>query len=171
VEHRLHVGLQVPAHDRLGDPVRDGRPRVHIVEQFLANEQRLAANNNRNGQRPPREGSALCQGIVRCGACGGSMTTLHRREGSYYECGHSRADHVNTPGCRSGERCRCRRGELPGPYTYLTVYSSGRSRMMYVRQAVAAIASEHVEVTQRNEALLLEISQVNLELLRRWALR
>jgi DNA invertase Pin-like site-specific DNA recombinase len=70
-------------------------------EQFLANEQRLAANNNRNGQRPPREGSALCQGILRCGACGGSMTTLHRREGSYYECGHSRADHINTPGCRS----------------------------------------------------------------------
>jgi DNA invertase Pin-like site-specific DNA recombinase len=70
-------------------------------EEFLANEQRLAANNTRNGQRPPREGSALCQGIVRCGACGRSMTTLHRREGSYYECGHSRADHVNTPGCRS----------------------------------------------------------------------
>jgi len=70
-------------------------------EQFLDNEQRLAANNNRNGQRPPREGQALCQGIVRCGACGGSMTTLHRREGSYYECGHSRADHVNTTGCRS----------------------------------------------------------------------
>ena len=70
-------------------------------EQFLANEQRLAANNNRKGQRPPREGAALCQGILRCGACGGSMTTLHRREGSYYECGHSRADHVNTPACRS----------------------------------------------------------------------
>jgi transposase-like protein len=70
-------------------------------EQFLSNEQRLAANNNRNGQRPPREGSAICQGILRCGACGGSMTTLHRREGSYYECGHSRADHINTPGCRS----------------------------------------------------------------------
>ena len=70
-------------------------------EQFLANEQRLAANNNRKGQRPPREGGALCQGILRCGACGGSMTTLHRREGSYYECGQSRADHVNTPGCRS----------------------------------------------------------------------
>jgi DNA invertase Pin-like site-specific DNA recombinase len=70
-------------------------------EQFLSNEQRLASNNNRNGQRPPREGAALCQGIVRCGACGGSMTTLHRCEGSYYECGHSRADHVNTPACRS----------------------------------------------------------------------
>jgi len=69
-------------------------------EQFLANQERLAQNNTRKGQRPPREGHALCQGIVRCGACGGSMTTLHRREGSYYECGHSRADHVNTPGCR-----------------------------------------------------------------------
>ena len=70
-------------------------------EQFLANEQRLAANNTRKGQRPPREGQAICQGIVRCGACGGSMTTLHRREGSYYECGHSRANHISTPGCRS----------------------------------------------------------------------
>jgi DNA invertase Pin-like site-specific DNA recombinase len=70
-------------------------------EQFLANEQRLAANTNRQGQRPPREGGALCHGILRCGACGGSMTTLHRRQGSYYEYGHSRANHVNTPGCRS----------------------------------------------------------------------
>jgi DNA invertase Pin-like site-specific DNA recombinase len=81
--------------------IQDHHPGYIPWSQFLANEQRLAANNNRNGQRPPREGSALCQGIVRCGACGGSMTTLHRREGSYYECGHSRADHVNTPACRS----------------------------------------------------------------------
>ena len=70
-------------------------------EEYLDNQQRLAANDTRGGQRPPREGSAICQGIVRCGACCRSMTTLHRREGSYYECGHSRADHVNTPGCRS----------------------------------------------------------------------
>ena len=70
-------------------------------EQYLANERRLAANDTHSGQRPPREGRALCQGILRCGACGGSMTTLHRREGSYYECGHSRADHINTPACRS----------------------------------------------------------------------
>jgi hypothetical protein len=71
----------------------------------------------------------------------------------------------------SGERCRCRRGQLHGPYTYLTVYSSGRSRMVYVPKALAAIASEHVEATQHCEALMLEISRVNLELLRRRALR
>jgi hypothetical protein len=71
----------------------------------------------------------------------------------------------------SSERCRCRRGELHGPYSYLTVYSSGRSRMVYVPQAVAAIAAEHVEGTRRGEAIRLEISRVNLELLRRRALR
>jgi DNA invertase Pin-like site-specific DNA recombinase len=70
-------------------------------EQYLANQERLAQNNTRKGARPPREGRALCQGIVRCGACGGLLTTLHRREGSYYECGHSRSDHTTTPGCRS----------------------------------------------------------------------
>jgi phage FluMu protein gp41 len=36
---------------------------------------------------------------------------------------------------------------------------------------VAAIAAEHVEATQRGEAVLAEISQVNLELLRRRLLR
>lgn len=70
-------------------------------ETYLANERRLAANDTRGGQRPPREGGAICQGIVRCGACGRSMGTLHRREGSYYDCTHARADHINTPGCRS----------------------------------------------------------------------
>jgi excisionase family DNA binding protein len=70
-------------------------------ETYLANEQRRRANDTRSGQRPPREGRSLCQGISRCGSCGGSMTTLHRGASSYYECGHSRADHIDTPGCRS----------------------------------------------------------------------
>lgn len=71
----------------------------------------------------------------------------------------------------SGEGCRCRRGELHGPYSYLTVYSSGKSRMVYVPKALAAIAAEHVDATRQGEALMVEISQVNLELLRRRLLR
>ena len=71
----------------------------------------------------------------------------------------------------SNERCRCRSGELHGPYSYLTVYSDGRSRMVYVPKALAGIAAEYVEATRRGEALMLEISRVNLELLRRRALR
>jgi len=42
---------------------------------------------------------------------------------------------------------------------------------VYVPQAVAEVASGHVEATRRGEALMLEISRVNLELLRRKALR
>ena len=71
----------------------------------------------------------------------------------------------------SNERCRCRSGELHGPYSYLTVYSDGRSRMVYVPKTLAVVTAEHVEATRRGEALMLEISQVNLELLRRRALR
>ena len=71
----------------------------------------------------------------------------------------------------SSEGCRCRRGELHGPYTYLAIYTDGRSRTVYVPAAAEAAAEQHVELTQRNEELLAEISRVNLELLRRRALR
>ena len=71
----------------------------------------------------------------------------------------------------SNERCRCRSGEPHGPYTYLSVYGEGRSRTVYVPQALAAVTAEHVEATRRGEALMVEISQVNLELLRRRLLR
>ena len=50
--------------------IQDHHPGYISWEQYLANERRLAANDTRGGQRPAREGAALCQGIVRCGACG-----------------------------------------------------------------------------------------------------
>jgi len=71
----------------------------------------------------------------------------------------------------SNEHCRCRHGEPHGPYTYLSVYGDGRSRTVYVPQALAPVTAEHVEVTRRGEALMVEVSRVNLELLRRRALR
>jgi len=70
----------------------------------------------------------------------------------------------------SSEGCRCRRGELHGPYSYLAIYADRRSRTVYVPRAVAPVCEAHVEVTRRNEELLAEISQINLELLRRRAL-
>lgn len=70
----------------------------------------------------------------------------------------------------SSEGCRCRSGELHGPYTYLSVYVDGRSRTIYVPAVATAAAEAHVQATQRNEALLGDISQINLELLRRRAL-
>ena len=70
----------------------------------------------------------------------------------------------------SSEHCRCHRGELHGPYTYLAVYVDGRSRTLYVPEALAEATESHLHDTQRNEALLAEISLINLELLRRRAL-
>jgi hypothetical protein len=70
----------------------------------------------------------------------------------------------------SSAGCHCQRGELHGPYWYLSVYEEGRSRTLYVPAAVEPVVAGHVAATQRNEALLSEISQINLELLRRRAL-
>ena len=70
-------------------------------EAYLANEAKLAANRTNAGARPPREGRALCQGIVFCGACGRSMQVRYQDRYPRYECSHSRADHVATPLCGS----------------------------------------------------------------------
>src|ERR1700730_1573645 len=70
-------------------------------EQYLANQAKLAANRTNTGARPPREGPALCQGIMFCGSCGRAMGPRYKGGHAYYECSHSRADHVSTPGCRS----------------------------------------------------------------------
>lgn len=64
--------------------------------------------------------------------------------------------------------CRCARGQLHGPYTYLSVRGpTGRSRLLYVPAGLAEVVSRRVEVSGRIEAALSEISAVNLELLAR----
>ena len=81
--------------------IHDHHPAYIRWETFLANEKRLAENNTRIGARPPREGTALLQGIVACGCCARTMTTLYPQGRAAYDCSHSRADHSKTPGCRS----------------------------------------------------------------------
>lgn len=70
----------------------------------------------------------------------------------------------------SSSGCRCRRGDLHGPYLYLALYAAGRKRTLYVPEALAAVVDEHVGMTQRNEAALEQIARINVELLRRRAL-
>ena len=68
---------------------------------YLTNEAALAANRTHSGARPPREGSALCQGIIYCGSCGKPMrTNYHSDARPAYECS-ARADRLTTPTCRS----------------------------------------------------------------------
>jgi excisionase family DNA binding protein len=69
--------------------------------EYLASEARLAANHTAAGARPPREGTALCQGIISCGSCGKPMmTSYHTDARPSYDCS-SRRDQLTTPSCRS----------------------------------------------------------------------
>ena len=70
-------------------------------DDYLTNQSRLAANLTKAGARPPREGHALCQGVIYCGPCGHRMATHYRDDGfAYYECS-SKANLMSTPACRS----------------------------------------------------------------------
>jgi excisionase family DNA binding protein len=69
--------------------------------EYLASEARLAANHTAAGARPPREGTALCQGIIICGSCGKPMmTNYHTDQRPSYECS-SRRDRLTTSSCRT----------------------------------------------------------------------
>ncbi len=62
-------------------------PGYITMDQYEANIAKLAANAAAHGRDraagPPREGAALCQGIIICGACGTRMTVrYHRRRGT-----------------------------------------------------------------------------------------
>lgn len=61
------------------------------------------------------------------------------------------------------EGCRCARGELHGPYAYLSV----AGRMVYVPAVLADAVRAHLEVSARLRETLEEVSAVNLELLAR----
>ena|SRR6266496_2507306 len=61
------------------------------------------------------------------------------------------------------EGCRCTRGELHGPYAYLSV----AGRMIYVPAVLADAVRAHLEIARQLQEMLEEISAVNLELLSR----
>ena len=81
--------------------IQDHHPAYVSWATFLANEQRIAANYTRSGARPPREGTALLQGMVFCGSCGRPMAIGYPSGKATYDCCHSRSDHTKTPGCRA----------------------------------------------------------------------
>jgi DNA invertase Pin-like site-specific DNA recombinase len=81
--------------------IRDHHEGYITWPDYLANEEKLAANQTNAGARPPREGGALCQGIIYCGACGKPMrTNYHDDDHPAYECS-GRMDRLTTPSCRS----------------------------------------------------------------------
>lgn len=80
--------------------IQDHHPAYISWETHLAIQQHLAANCTHNGARPVREGAALLQGIVYCGACGHQMSTRYRANRPHYNCQVSNTG-IKMPGCRS----------------------------------------------------------------------
>jgi DNA invertase Pin-like site-specific DNA recombinase len=67
-------------------------------QEYLAIEAKMAANQTSGGARPPREGRALCQGIIYCG-CGRHMGVHYQEGRAYYSC-RARCDRQAAPGCQ-----------------------------------------------------------------------
>ena len=70
-------------------------------QEYLVIEAKLAANNTQKRARPVREGTALCQGIIFCGVCGGRVATRYDRRDRKvsYRCPDS--DSARTAQCRT----------------------------------------------------------------------
>ena len=81
--------------------IRGHHPGYIDFATFEANQARLAANRTNAGERPPREGTALCQGLIVCGGCGRAMSTRYQGRHGYYDCSSSRADRTTIETCRS----------------------------------------------------------------------
>ena len=65
------------------------------------------------------------------------------------------------------EGCRCARGELHGPYLYLSMRVGRRTQMVYVPAELAGEVGQAVAANAEVQAALADISAINLELLRR----
>lgn len=79
------------------------------------------------------------------------------------------AGSVVEQGRRCGkEGCRCTRGEVHGPYTYVVLpRSGGRTRTAYVPAAAAEAVRRGAAASTQVRAALKEISTINIELLAR----
>jgi DNA invertase Pin-like site-specific DNA recombinase len=97
----VHSGLVERPRSEWPVLIRDHHQGYLGWSDYLANEARLAANRTNTGARPPREGIALCQGVIACGSCGKPMrTNYHSDQRPAYECS-GRADRRTTTTCRS----------------------------------------------------------------------
>jgi len=97
----VHAGITERPRSEWAVLIRDHHEGYIGWGDYLANEAKLAANRTNTGARPPRDGIALCQGIIACGSCGKPMrTNYHSDQRPAYECS-GRADRASTAACRS----------------------------------------------------------------------
>jgi DNA invertase Pin-like site-specific DNA recombinase len=135
--------------------IQDHHPAYIRWETFLANEQHLAANNTQKGARPAREGPALLQGMIACGACARAISVRYQAGQAIYDCATSRADHTNTPECRS----------VKAAMIDQAVAQRVLAMVSPAEIAVALAAADEVEDrhTRSNRALQLRVERARYE--------
>jgi DNA invertase Pin-like site-specific DNA recombinase len=95
----VHARTRSVARDQWQVLIREHHEGYITWEQYLAIEVKLAANQTSARARPPREGEALCQGIIYCG-CGRHMGVSYHASGrAYYNC-RAKSDRQATPDCQ-----------------------------------------------------------------------
>jgi DNA invertase Pin-like site-specific DNA recombinase len=95
----IHARTRAVAREQWQVLIRDHHEGYISWEEYLAIEAKMTANHTSGGARPPREGGALCQGIIYCG-CGRHMGVSYPGDGrAYYIC-RARSDQQATPGCQ-----------------------------------------------------------------------
>lgn len=67
--------------------------------------------------------------------------------------------------------CRCAAGQPHGPYAYFTPRTRGRGRSRYVPVALVEVVAGYLRRGEQVEAVLAEISAINVELLARRELK
>lgn len=146
--------------------LHDRYPAYITWEEFLANQARLASNQNRYDQDKhgvPRKGQALLQGIVRCGLCGARMGIRYSgRQGEYpvYTCTYATR--------RYGEaRCQeVRALGLDAEVERLVLEALAPDRIALALSALAELEKEY-EVLGKQWQLRLERARYEAERARR----
>jgi DNA invertase Pin-like site-specific DNA recombinase len=130
--------------------IRDQLPAYITWERFQANQERLAPNRARyESPGPPRTGTALLGGRIRCGRCGKRMTVRYaRRENRHsYVCLRGMADYAE-PACQS----------VSGPAI----------EELVVDHLLAAVAPAALEASL---LAIADVERERAELARHWLLR
>ncbi len=66
----------------------------------------------------------------------------------------------------SRKNCRCHQGEKHGPRYYVVVNEDGQQRQKYIPLSQAPAAIKGIEQHQRLQAVVDEITRINLELIK-----
>lgn len=152
---RVHTKKAICSRQDWSVLIKDHHPGYLDWETFLSNEGRLAANNTNAGSKPPREGPALLQGMVFCGACGHAMATIYPGGKAGYACPSAQTLRSKKPGCRFVD-ARAVDGVIAA--RVLDVVSTEE-----IRLALAAADEATVREASRRRAFELQVERARYE--------